>query len=86
VTSFGAATSGPATADAVTLVEVAAPEEGGARETVLAASRAESPLSPARAKRAGWDHPVARILMYGVIVIVLTLVFLVLLINVFHLG
>jgi hypothetical protein len=82
----GIPASGAPSADAVTLVEVAAPEEGGVREAVLAANRSESPPSPAPAKRMGWNHPVARIVTYTLIVIVLTLVFLVLLINVFHLG
>jgi hypothetical protein len=34
----------------------------------------------------GWNHSVARIVTYTLIVIALTLVFLVVLINVFHLG
>jgi len=68
------------------VVEVAGPDQGGVREAVLAPNRSESPPSPAPAKRAGWDNTVARIAIYTVIVIVLTFVFLVLLINVFHLG
>jgi len=82
----GIPASGAPSADAVTLVEVAAPEEGGVREAVLAANRSQSPPSPAPAKRMGWNHSVARIVTYTLIVIALTLVFLVLLINVFHLG
>jgi hypothetical protein len=86
ITPFGTATTGAPSADAVTLVEVAAPEEGGVREAVLAANRSQSPPSPAPAKRMGWNHSVARIVTYTLIVIALTLVFLVVLINVFHLG
>jgi hypothetical protein len=70
----------------VTVVEVAAPDEGGAREAVLAANRAENPPSPAPAKREGKGHPVVRNVSYALIVIVLTLVILVVAINIFHLG
>jgi hypothetical protein len=83
---FGPSTGGPPTVDAVTVVEVASPEEGGAREAVLAANRSESPPSPAPAKRTALGHPVVKSLSYSIIILVLTALFLFLLVNVFHLG
>jgi hypothetical protein len=70
----------------VTVVEVASPDDGGVRETVLAADRSDSPPSPAPAKRTGLGHPAARTAMYTVVVLVLAGVILFLLIDVFRLG
>jgi hypothetical protein len=73
-------------ADSVSILEIATPDEGGVREVALPGSRAASPPSPARAKRMGCDHPASRAIIYLLIVVVLTFVFLLILINLFHLG
>jgi hypothetical protein len=83
---FGSAASGAPTADAVTVVEVASPDDGGVREAVLAADRSESPPSPAPARRTGLGHPVAKTAMYTIVVLALTGVFLFVLIDIFRLG
>jgi hypothetical protein len=70
----------------VTVVEVAAPDDGGIREAVLAADRSESPPSPAPAKRTGSGHPLVRTAKYSIVVLALTGVFLFLLIDIFRLG
>jgi hypothetical protein len=71
--------------DTVTRVEITPPAEGGIRERALPGDRSLSPPSPPRARR-GWNHPVARWITYVVVVIVLTAIFLVLLVDIFHLG
>ncbi len=72
--------------DTVSILEIATPDEGGVREVALPGNRALSPASPAKARRMGWDHPVSRAVVYLLIVVVLTLVFLLILINLFHLS
>ena len=47
--------------------------------------RSLSPPPPEKARR-GWDNPVARWMTYILVVIALTFVFLVLLVDIFHLG
>jgi hypothetical protein len=71
--------------DTVTRLEITSPAEGGIRERALPGDRSLSPPSPPRARR-GWNHPVARWITYVVVVIVLTAIFLVLLVDIFHLG
>jgi hypothetical protein len=83
---FASATIGAPTADAVTVVEVAAPDDGGVREAVLAADRSESPPSPAPARRPGSGHPVVRLAKYTIVALGMTGVFLFLLIDILRLG
>ena len=71
--------------DTVTRLEITPPAEGGIRERALPGDRSLSPPSPPRARRR-WSHPVARWITYVVVVIVLTAIFLVLLVDIFHLG
>jgi hypothetical protein len=82
----GAAARGKHFADAVTLLEIAPPEEGGVSERRLPGDRKLSPPSPLPARRVGWAHPVLRWLAYVAVVIMLTALFLVILIDIFHLG
>lgn len=72
--------------DAVTLLEIAPPEAGGASEAALPGDRSSSPPAPLPARRVGWNHPVARWTAYILVVVGLTLVFLWLMIDLFHLG
>jgi hypothetical protein len=72
--------------DAVTLLEISPPEDGGIRERRLGGDRSMSPPSPLAARRVGWNHPVLRWTTYVVIVVALTSFFVFLLVEVFHLG
>jgi hypothetical protein len=73
-------------ADAVTVVEVTPPDDGGIQEHALPGDRSLSPPPPEPARRSWNNHPVARWTTYVLVVIALTIIFLVLLIDVFHLG
>jgi hypothetical protein len=75
----------PEFADTVTILEITPPEEGGIRERALPGDRSLSPPSPPPARRL-WKHPAARWAAYVVVVIALTIVFLLLLTDVFRLG
>jgi hypothetical protein len=71
--------------DAVTLLEIAKPEDGGVREIALPGDRSLSPPSPPEARR-GRHHPVVRMATYVLVVAALTFVFVVILIAVFRVG
>lgn len=72
-------------ADAVTLLGIAKPEEGGVQEIALPGDRSLSPPSPPPARR-GREHPVARRAAYILLVAALTFIFVVFLIDVLRVG
>jgi hypothetical protein len=72
-------------ADAVTVVEIANPEEGGVREVALPGDRSLSPPSPPEARRT-WEPSLARRAAYVLLTLALTLVFVFALVDVFRVG
>ncbi|HXO67219.1 MAG TPA: hypothetical protein VN863_04420 [Candidatus Dormibacteraeota bacterium] len=69
--------------DVVTLLELAPPEEGGAREIPLPGDRSMSPPSPPPARRS-WEHSVARRATSFLVVVALIFILVVILIDVFR--
>jgi len=72
--------------DVVTMVKISPAQVGGVTETPLPGNRAGSPSAPQAAPRIGRVHPLARRVVYAVVVVALALLFLWLLVDLFRVG